>query len=122
MSEQKILIAELVDRFGQMPDPVRNLLMVIELKQLCRIANVEKIDAGPKGLSLSFREHHFARPEKLIGWIAGQAGRVSCDPITACRANTLPKPEMQPDACNQFCKNLWGFFDVRPCGADLWIY
>ena len=45
-----ILIAELIDRFGQMPDPVRNLLMVIELKQLCRIANVEKIDAGPRGV------------------------------------------------------------------------
>ena len=30
------------------------LLVVIELKQLCRIANVEKINAGPKGLSLSF--------------------------------------------------------------------
>ena len=26
------------------------LLIVIELKQLCRIANVEKIDAGPKGV------------------------------------------------------------------------
>ena len=71
-----ILIAELVDRFGGLPDPVKNLFSVIELKQLCRLANIEKIDAGPKGLSLAFRDNHFARPDALIGWIAGQGGRV----------------------------------------------
>ena len=102
-----ILIAELIDRFGQMPDPVRNLLVVIELKQLCRIANVEKINAGPKGLSLSFRDHHFARPEKLIGWIAGQDGRVQLRPDHCLVVATpLPRPEMQPDACKSVLQDL----------------
>ena len=102
-----ILIAELIDRFGQMPDPVRNLLMVIELKQLCRIANVEKIDAGPKGLSLSFREQHFARPDQLIGWIAGQAGRIQLRADHSLFVATpLPKPEMHPDACKSFLQEL----------------
>ena len=59
------MIAELVDRFGPLPDSVRNLFAFIELKQLCRSANVEKIDAGPKGISLSFRDDQFARPEQL---------------------------------------------------------
>ena len=54
------MIAELVDRFGPLPDSVRNLFVFIELKQLCRIANVKKIDAGPKGISLSFRNDQFA--------------------------------------------------------------
>ena len=104
-----ILIAELIDRFGQMPDPVRNLLTVIELKQLCRITNVEKIDAGPKGLSLSFRDNHFARPEQLIGWIAGQAGRVQLrSDHCLVVATPLPKPEMQPDACKSVLQDLAG--------------
>ena len=83
--------------------------MVIELKQLCRIANVEKINAGPKGLSLSFRNHHFARPEQLIGWIAGQAGRVHLRPDHCLVVTTpLPKPEMQPDACKSVLQDLVG--------------
>ena len=83
--------------------------MVIELKQLCRIANVERIDAGPKGLSLSFREHHFARPDKLIGWIADQAGRVQLRPDHCLVVATpLPQPEMQSDACKSVLQDLVG--------------
>ena len=85
------MIAELVDRFGPLPDPVRNLFAFIELKQLCRSANVEKIDAGPKGISLSFRDDQFARPEQLIGWIAGQVGVCNCALTTGCLSNPLWK-------------------------------
>ncbi len=102
-----ILIAELVDRFGGLPDPVKNLFSVIELKQLCRLANVEKIDAGPKGLALTFRDNHFTRPDALIGWIAGQGGRVQ---IRADHrlvlATPIPKPEMQPAACKTVLQDL----------------
>ena len=102
-----ILIAELVDRFGPMPDPVRNLLSVIELKQLCRLANVEKIDAGPKGLSLSFRDQYFSCPEQLIGWISGQAGRVHLrTDHRLVVTKPIPKPEMQPDACKSVLQEL----------------
>ena len=102
-----VLVAELVDRFGGLPDPVKNLFSVIALKQLCRLANVEKIDAGPKGLSLSFRDNHFARPDALIGWIAGQAGRVQLRADhRLVVATPLPKPEMQPEACKTVLQDL----------------
>lgn len=61
--------AELVDRFGSLPDEVENLLEVIAVKQLCRRAGVEKLDAGPKGAVLSFRNNLFANPQGLIGYI-----------------------------------------------------
>ena len=102
-----ILIAELVDRFGGLPDPVKNLFSVIELKQLCRLANVEKIDAGPKGLSLAFRDNHFARPDALIGWIAGQGGRVQLRADHRLVVTTpIPKLEMQPAACKTVLQDL----------------
>ena len=102
-----ILIAELVDRFGGLPDPVKNLFSVIELKQLCRLANIEKIDAGPKGLSLAFRDNHFARPDALIGWIAGQGGRVQLRADhRLVVATPIPKPEMQPAACKTVLQDL----------------
>jgi transcription-repair coupling factor (superfamily II helicase) len=39
---------------------------------LCREANVEKIDAGPKGAVISFRENTFANPDRLVAFIRDQ--------------------------------------------------
>ena len=65
--------AELVDRFGPLPQEVRHLLQIVAIKSLCRRANVEKIDTGPKGAVLSFRDNTFANPDGLIGYISDQA-------------------------------------------------
>jgi transcription-repair coupling factor (superfamily II helicase) len=62
--------AELVDRFGPLPEEVEYLLQIVAIKTLCRRANVEKIDVGPKGAVLSFRDNIFANPEGLISYIA----------------------------------------------------
>jgi transcription-repair coupling factor (superfamily II helicase) len=64
--------AELADRFGPLPEEVRHLLDIVAIKSLCRRANVEKVDAGPKGAVLSFRDNTFAEPEALIGFIREQ--------------------------------------------------
>jgi transcription-repair coupling factor (superfamily II helicase) len=49
------LEAEIEDRFGPMPEPVRHLLGLTELKQACRRAGVARIDAGPQAIALTFR-------------------------------------------------------------------
>jgi transcription-repair coupling factor (superfamily II helicase) len=41
---------------------VKHLLEIVAIKALCRIALVEKIDAGPKGAMLSFRNNTFPNP------------------------------------------------------------
>jgi transcription-repair coupling factor (superfamily II helicase) len=41
--------AELIDRFGPMPDEVEHLLKIVFIKALCRQANVEKLDARSEG-------------------------------------------------------------------------
>jgi transcription-repair coupling factor (superfamily II helicase) len=61
--------AELVDRFGPLPPEVEHLLAVVGIKALCRRANVERIEVGPKGAVLSFRDNIFANPEGLISYI-----------------------------------------------------
>ena len=65
--------AELVDRFGPLPQEVDYLLQVVAIKTLCRRANVEKIDVGPKGAVLAFRDNIFANPAGLIAHIHDQA-------------------------------------------------
>jgi transcription-repair coupling factor (superfamily II helicase) len=65
--------AEMVDRFGPMPEEVEHLLKIVAIKSLCRRANVEKIEAGPKGVVLQFRDNVFPNPEGLIAFIAKEA-------------------------------------------------
>ena len=62
--------AELVDRFGPLPEEVEYLLQIVAIKALCRRANVEKIEVGPKGAVLSFRDNVFSNPDGLISYIA----------------------------------------------------
>jgi transcription-repair coupling factor (superfamily II helicase) len=70
--EMEAFAAELVDRFGPLPKEVEHLLQVVAIKALCRRANVEKIDAGPKGAVLSFRDNLFANPAGLLHFIQAQ--------------------------------------------------
>lgn len=71
---------ELIDRFGKLPEEVDNLLKTVEIKQLCRSANIEKIDAGAKGVLITLRNNTFARPDKLIDFISRQFGAVKIRP------------------------------------------
>jgi transcription-repair coupling factor (superfamily II helicase) len=64
--------AEMADRFGPLPEEVDHLLKIVTIKALCRRANVEKIDTGPKGAVLSFRDNTFVDPERLVRFIRDQ--------------------------------------------------
>jgi transcription-repair coupling factor (superfamily II helicase) len=62
--------AELVDRFGPLPNEVEQLLQIVKIKDLCRRAGVGKIDAGPKGAVVTFRHDKFAHPAGLVKFIS----------------------------------------------------
>ncbi len=72
--------AELIDRFGPLPPEVENLLDVVGIKALCRKANVEKVDAGPKGAVVSLKNNSFPNAKGLVDFIAEQAGTVKLRP------------------------------------------
>jgi transcription-repair coupling factor (superfamily II helicase) len=71
---------ELVDRFGPLPPEAENLLDVVNIKVLCRKANIEKVDAGPKGAVIALRNNTFANPGALVNFIAASAGTVKLRP------------------------------------------
>ena len=71
--------AELGDRFGPLPEEVQHLLKIVGIKALCRRANVEKVDTGPKGAVLSFRNGEFANPEGLVAYIREEGAKVRPD-------------------------------------------
>jgi transcription-repair coupling factor (superfamily II helicase) len=72
--------AELIDRFGPLPQEVENLLALVGLKRLCREAGVDRVDAGPRGAVIGFRGDVFAEPERLIQFIGQRAGTVKVRP------------------------------------------
>jgi transcription-repair coupling factor (superfamily II helicase) len=72
--------AELVDRFGPLPDEVDHLLKIVFIKALCRRANVEKVEAGPKGAVVAFRGNAFANPAGLIRHIGEQGAMAKIRP------------------------------------------
>ena len=72
--------AELIDRFGPMPEEVEHLLKIVFIKALCRKANVEKLDAGPKGVVIQFRNKTFPEPAGLVRYIAEQGSLAKIRP------------------------------------------
>ncbi|WEK06052.1 MAG: transcription-repair coupling factor [Candidatus Devosia phytovorans] len=72
--------AELIDRFGPLPEEVEALLKVILVKALCRQANVEKVDAGPKGAVISLRHNEYPNPAALVKLVSDPANQVRIKP------------------------------------------
>ncbi len=68
--------AELIDRFGPLPEEVDHLLRIVAIKALCRRANIDKVDVGPKGAVIGFRDNTFANAAGLMRWI-GQQGSIA---------------------------------------------
>ncbi|MBN8909449.1 MAG: transcription-repair coupling factor, partial [Rhodospirillales bacterium] len=79
-AETEAMAAELVDRFGELPPEVDNLLGVVALKRACREAGVEKLEAGPKGMVLTFRGNAFSNPAGLVNWLSSKGGLVRLRP------------------------------------------
>ncbi|MCF6327759.1 MAG: transcription-repair coupling factor [Devosiaceae bacterium] len=72
--------AEMIDRFGPLPDSVQSLLKIILVKSFCRKANIEKVDAGPKGAVITLRNNSFPNPAGLVKLIGDPASGVRLKP------------------------------------------
>ncbi|MEM9107171.1 MAG: transcription-repair coupling factor, partial [Pseudomonadota bacterium] len=86
--------AELIDRFGPMPEEVQHLLKIVFMKSLCRDANVEKLDAGPKGVVVQFRNGVFPNPPGLVEHLGslGSLAKIRPDQSIVF-VRDLPSPE-----------------------------
>jgi transcription-repair coupling factor (superfamily II helicase) len=64
------LAAEMIDRFGDLPQPTKNLIRLIEIKHQAIIANIAKIDVGARGTLVAFHKDDFPDPMGLIAYVA----------------------------------------------------
>ncbi|RVQ68988.1 transcription-repair coupling factor [Croceicoccus ponticola] len=63
------LAAEMIDRFGPLPEATENLVKLIEIKQQACEANIAKIDLGPRGALVAFFKDEFSDPVGLLAYV-----------------------------------------------------
>ena len=64
---------------------------------MCRIANVQAVDAGAKGASIALRNGIFPNPAKLVEWINGQGTLAKLRPdmkLSVSRAWATPEARL----------------------------
>lgn len=89
--------AELSDRFGSYPDEVANLFDVVALKIAAKRANIEKIEAGERGATVSFYRDTFKNPAGLVAFMGTQMGTVRLRPdqkVVVMRPWKTPKERL----------------------------
>jgi transcription-repair coupling factor (superfamily II helicase) len=67
--ELRELQVEMIDRFGLLPPPAKNLFRVAELKRRARELGLRKIDVGPGGGSITFEPDTKVDPGALIRYV-----------------------------------------------------
>ncbi|MFQ5785960.1 MAG: transcription-repair coupling factor [Alphaproteobacteria bacterium] len=93
--------AELVDRFGPLPQAVENLLRIVAIKRLCRAAGIDRLEVGAEGAVVSFHGNRFADPGGLVAFINRQGDGV----------------RLRPDH-RLVIKRDWGDVDARLAGTS----
>jgi len=67
--DRESFAAELIDRFGPLPDETRQLLDITGVKILCKRLGVAKVSAGPKGALLAFRQDAPIDGDSLVAYV-----------------------------------------------------
>ncbi|MCA8902861.1 MAG: DEAD/DEAH box helicase, partial [Hyphomonas sp.] len=64
--DREAFAAELIDRFGPLPEPTKQLLDVTAIKVQCKALGIAKLDAGEKGAVFAFRDDTVLDPARLM--------------------------------------------------------
>jgi transcription-repair coupling factor (superfamily II helicase) len=72
--------AEMIDRFGKLPEATRNLIDVIAIKLDCRKARIAKLDVGAKGALVSFAKGGFPNIPGLFAYVERLKGTAKLRP------------------------------------------
>ncbi len=99
--------AELIDRFGQLPEETQNLLKIVEIKLNCRTANIAKLDMGAKGALVTFRDNGPPDLAGLFGYIERLKGAARFRPDAKVSVSRdWPTPEARLQGALQLSRGL----------------
>jgi len=108
-AEIEALAAEMIDRFGDLPDATRNLVRLLEIKQQAIEACIAKIDVGARGTLVTFHNDDFPDPVGLIGYIERLKGTARLRPDNKLVINRAwGDPQSRLNGLFQLTKGLSG--------------
>ncbi|EXJ16115.1 transcription-repair coupling factor [Imhoffiella purpurea] len=107
--ELKELQVEMIDRFGLLPEPARNLLEITELKLRVQPYGIRKIEAGPASGRILFGDEPKIEPVNLIRLIQAKPKEFKLeggDKLKFFRA--MPEPQQRLRQANAVIDELTG--------------
>jgi transcription-repair coupling factor (superfamily II helicase) len=108
-AEIESLAAEMIDRFGPLPEATSNLIKLIEIKHQAIAANVSKIDVGARGTLVTFRNDEFPDPAGLIAYVERLKGTAKLRPDMKLVINRAwADPQSRLNGLIQLTKGLSG--------------
>jgi transcription-repair coupling factor (superfamily II helicase) len=108
-AEIEALSAEMIDRFGPLPDATANLIRLIEIKRQAIDAHISKIDVGARGTLVSFHNDSFPNPMGLIEYASKREGTIKLRPDNRLQVNRAwSDPRSRLNGLFQLTKGLAG--------------
>jgi transcription-repair coupling factor (superfamily II helicase) len=99
--------AELIDRFGALPDETANLLKIVEVKLNLKQAMVAKLDIGPRGAVVTFAPNGFPDLAGLLSYIERLKGAAKLRPDSKMTvARDWPNAEARLNGALQLARGL----------------
>lgn len=89
--------AEMIDRFGPLPDATANLMILMEIKLNAAKAGIAKLDVGPKGALVAFHGDSPPNVPALIAYVERLQGTAKLRPdskLVITRAWTSPSARL----------------------------
>jgi transcription-repair coupling factor (superfamily II helicase) len=113
--ELRELQVEMIDRFGLLPEPAKNLFRIAGYKQTARELGLRKIDVGPGGGSVTFERDTGVEPATLIRYVQQNSRTHRLEGGTKLRFTLkLEKDEQRFTAVEQLLEAL-----QKPAAAKL---
>ena len=101
------LQVEMIDRFGLLPEPAKNLVRLTRMKLTAEKLGITKVDAGPQGGRIEFASDTPVDPMKLIQLIQSQPKRYRFDGATTFKFSVpMEKPEQRFNALEALLEQL----------------
>ncbi|MFQ7458942.1 MAG: transcription-repair coupling factor, partial [Klebsiella michiganensis] len=106
-NELEEIKVELIDRFGLLPDPARNLLDIARLRQQAQKLGIRKLESNEKGGTIEFNEKNNVNPMWLIGLLQKQPQHYRLDGPTRLKfTQDLAERKTRMEWVRQFMRQL----------------
>ena len=107
------LQVEMIDRFGLLPDPVKELFRLARLRIAAEPLGISAVELGPEGGTIDFHEATAVDPMHLVQLVQGEPARYQLAGATRLRIRAaLPDPAARAGLAEEMLRRLAGRSDA----------